>query len=147
MYLFSLVVVLITFLSDSHGALSYTNKDRMDHVFNLLAASTTPLGSGDITEADPSHLSHGTVDNANIIPESDCALRAFTGEMATYIQPNSSRSNWTALSESALQMNQSNVSYGAYVFIENRLKQIVYLWSLSKSAELIILFDINFSRC
>jgi hypothetical protein len=57
---------------------------------------------------------YGTVGNPNIAASDDCALRAFTVEMATYIQPNSSRSNWTALSESALQMNQCQVSHGAY---------------------------------
>ena len=36
----------------------------------------------------------------------DCALRAFTIEMAAYIAPVSSKSNWTTLTESAFQMGE-----------------------------------------
>ena len=51
-----------------------------------------------LTETDPHHPRYGTVRNSNIPLTYDCALRAFTIEMASYIQPNVSRSNWTALS-------------------------------------------------
>lgn len=57
----------------------------------------------------------GTVNNPNITPGYDCALRAFTIEMAGYIQPYSSKSNWTTLSENAFQMNECvNQSYRTY---------------------------------
>jgi hypothetical protein len=49
-----------------------------------------------------------TVDNPNVAPEDDCALRAFTIEMAAYIAPASSKMNWTTLSQSAFQMNHCN---------------------------------------
>jgi hypothetical protein len=52
------------------------------------------------------HHRFGTVDNVNVHPNDDCALRAFVIEMATYIAPVSSRSNWNNLSRSALQMNE-----------------------------------------
>jgi hypothetical protein len=97
-----------------HGALTDRNNDGVNHVPNLDAASTTSIGFADLTETDPRHPRHGTVGLPNIPLGNDCALRAFTIEMATYIHPNSSKSNWTALSESAFQMNQCNVSYGAY---------------------------------
>ncbi len=105
-----MVVLVIAFMSVSHGSLTH-----MNHVRNPDAVSTTSTGPGDLTEADPRHLHHGTVGNPKVTPEEDCALRVFTIEMATYIQPNSSKSNWTALSESAFQMHQCNVSYGAYI--------------------------------
>ncbi|CAF0815534.1 unnamed protein product [Didymodactylos carnosus] len=49
---------------------------------------------------------HGRVDNPNVVLKDDCALRAFTIEMATYIAPSFWKSNWTALSESAFQMSE-----------------------------------------
>jgi hypothetical protein len=54
------------------------------------------------------HPRYSTVGNPNILPEYDCALRAFAIEMAAYIAPASSKANWTALSQSAFQMNQCN---------------------------------------
>ena len=56
----------------------------------------------------------GTVDNSNVAPEDDCALRVFTIEMAAYIAPAAWKTNWTTLSQSAFQMNQCNsISYRA----------------------------------
>jgi hypothetical protein len=114
MYSFLVVVLVIAFLSVSHHALTHTNNDRMNNVPNPHVALATSLGSGDLAEGDLRHPRHGTVGNPNIVPEYDCALRAFTIEMATYIKPNSSISNRTALSESALQMHECNASYRAY---------------------------------
>ena len=54
------------------------------------------------------HLQYRTVGNPYVAPDYDCALRAFTIEMAAYIAPAPSKSNWTTLSRSALQMNQCN---------------------------------------
>lgn len=56
------------------------------------------------------HPLYTTVGNSKIPPDDDCALRAFTIEMAGYIAPTSSRTKWMALSESALQMNQCNTT-------------------------------------
>ena len=57
----------------------------------------------------------GRVDNPKVVPEHDCALRAFTIEMAGYIAPSYWKTNWTTLSESAFQMNQCNAtSYAPY---------------------------------
>ena len=47
-----------------------------------------------------------SVRNLHIPLDDDCALRAFGIEMAGYIAPASSKSNWTTLSQSAFQMNQ-----------------------------------------
>jgi len=61
------------------------------------------------------HPRYRTVGNPNILPEYDCALRAFTIEMAAYIAPAASKANWTTLSQSAFQMNQCNTtSHTAY---------------------------------
>ncbi len=61
------------------------------------------------------HPRYSTVGNPNISPESDCALRAFTIEMAAYIAPTALKTNWTTLSQSAFQMNQCNgTSESAY---------------------------------
>ena len=57
---------------------------------------------------ESSHPHYRTVGNPNIPLEYDCQLRAFTIEMASYIAPASVKANWTALSQSALQMNQCN---------------------------------------
>jgi hypothetical protein len=54
------------------------------------------------------HPRYTTVGNLKVPHEYDCALRAFTIEMAAYIAPASSKANWTALTKSALQMNQCN---------------------------------------
>ena len=52
------------------------------------------------------------VDNPNVAPKDDCALRAFTIEMAAYIAPTSLKTTWRTLSQSAFQMNQcNNISY------------------------------------
>ena len=58
------------------------------------------------TESSRPH--YATVGNPNIPLEYDCALRAFTIEMAGYIAPPSSKMNWTTLSQSAFQMDQCN---------------------------------------
>ena len=61
------------------------------------------------------HPSYGTVDNPNVSLEDDCALRAFVVEMAGYIAPAAWKANWTALSQSALQMEQCNTTlYSMY---------------------------------
>ena len=41
----------------------------------------------------------------------DCPLRAFTIEMAAYIAPAALKANWTALAQSAFQMNQCNSTF------------------------------------
>lgn len=51
-----------------------------------------------------------TTTNPNIPLEHDCALRAFAIEMAAYIAPPSTKTNWTTLSQSAFQMNQYNTT-------------------------------------
>jgi hypothetical protein len=89
---------VMAFMNVLHGAFT-TNSG---------AASDTLLESEVSTEAELRHHRYDTVGNSNLLPEYKCALRAFTIEMATYIQPNSSVSIWTALSESAFQMNQYN---------------------------------------
>jgi hypothetical protein len=114
MYFYLVVVIVTVSLSISHSVLTHTNNDRIHHIPNPDAASITSLGSEDSSEADPHHPRHGTVGNYYVVREYDCALRAFTIEMATYIKPNSSISNWTALSESALQMQECNMSYRSY---------------------------------
>jgi hypothetical protein len=84
-------------------------------VYIFHSASTHPYSdrtSESLTEVNPRH---GRVDNPYVVPEYDCALRAFTIEMATYIAPPSSKTNWTALSQSAFQMNECNgMSHSAY---------------------------------
>ena len=61
------------------------------------------------------HPRYSSVGNPYVPPEVDCALRAFTIEMAAYIAPTSMKANWTTLSQSAFQMNQcSNTSYTIY---------------------------------
>jgi hypothetical protein len=60
------------------------------------------------TLAQSYHPRYSTVGNSNIPLEYDCALRAFTIEMAGYIAPAAWKANWTALSQSAFQMNQCN---------------------------------------
>jgi hypothetical protein len=54
------------------------------------------------------HPRYSTVGNPHISSEDDCALRAFGIETAAYIAPAASKANWTALSQSAFQMNQCN---------------------------------------
>ena len=54
------------------------------------------------------HPLYKTAGNQYVATEYDCALRAFLVEMAAYISPPSFKSNWTMLSQSALQMNQCN---------------------------------------
>jgi hypothetical protein len=65
-------------------------------------------GRASKTFIEPPHPLYGTVGNPNIPLEYDCALRAFTIEMAAYIAPAFFKSNWTTLSEDAFQMNQCN---------------------------------------
>ncbi|CAF1401225.1 unnamed protein product [Adineta steineri] len=65
--------------------------------------------------ADSYHSLYSPVGNPNISPEYDCALRAFTIEMAAYIAPPAVKTNWTTLAESAFQMNQcNNTLYSTY---------------------------------
>jgi hypothetical protein len=52
------------------------------------------------------HPRYTTTANPNVPLQYDCALRAFAIEMAAYIAPPSSKTNWTTLSQSAFQMNQ-----------------------------------------
>jgi hypothetical protein len=56
------------------------------------------------------HPRFKTVYNPNLPIEYDCALRAFTIEMAAYIAPPAVKTNWTTLSQSAFQMNQCNTT-------------------------------------
>jgi hypothetical protein len=70
---------------------------------------TIPYGdttSESLTE--PYHPSYRSAGNPNIPIEDDCALRAFTIEMAGYIAPASLKANWKTLSQSAFQMYQCN---------------------------------------
>jgi hypothetical protein len=60
------------------------------------------------TLTQPYHPRYSTVGNPSVSPEDDCALRAFTIEMAAYIAPVVWKTNWTTLSQSAFQMNQCN---------------------------------------
>ena len=56
------------------------------------------------------HPRYTTAGNGKIPLDDDCALRAFIIEMATYIAPQASKTNWTKLSQSAFQMNQCNTT-------------------------------------
>ena len=58
----------------------------------------------------PYHPLYATVGNPSVDPKDDCALRAFTVEMAAYIAPAAWKSNWTTVSEIALQMNECNAT-------------------------------------
>ncbi|CAF0867668.1 unnamed protein product [Adineta steineri] len=65
--------------------------------------------------AESYHSLYSPVGNPNISPEYDCALRAFTIEMAAYIAPPAVKTNWTTLAQSAFQMNQcNNTLYSTY---------------------------------
>ncbi|CAF4094110.1 unnamed protein product, partial [Adineta steineri] len=65
--------------------------------------------------AESYHSLYSTVGNPNISPEYDCALRAFTIEMAAYIAPPAVKTNWTTLAQTAFQMNQcNNTLYSTY---------------------------------
>jgi hypothetical protein len=86
MHRFSVTLILIIFANLSYG----------DH----LAKDSNDL----------SHPRYTMVGNPNIPIEYDCALRAFAIEMAAYIAPAASKANWTALSQSAFQMNQCNTT-------------------------------------
>ena len=71
-----------------------------------------PLFQGGIERPHPGY---STVGNPYIPLTYDCPLRAFAIEMAGYIAPAASKTNWTLLSQSAFQMSQCNgTSYGAY---------------------------------
>ena len=56
------------------------------------------------------HPRYSSVRGPNIPLSIDCPLRAFTIEMAGYIAPAPWKANWTATSQSALQMNQCNTT-------------------------------------
>lgn len=56
------------------------------------------------------HPLYVTVGNPRVEPKDDCALRAFTIEMAAYIAPATLKNNWTSVSETALQMNECNTT-------------------------------------
>jgi hypothetical protein len=102
----SLVVVICVSIVNTIPTPEDTNNVR-----DYVSPTAGLIGSGRsniLMEIDPHHPRYGTVRNFNIPLPYDCALRAVTVEMASYIQPNVSRSNWTALSESALQMNECN---------------------------------------
>ena len=43
------------------------------------------------------HPNYSTVGNPNVSSKDDCALRAFTIEMAAYIAPASSKTNWLSI--------------------------------------------------
>jgi hypothetical protein len=73
--------------------------------YNIITRSGSNYTPENFTEVDPRY---GRVGNPNVALKDDCALRAFTIEMATYIAPSFWKSNWTALSESAFQMNECN---------------------------------------
>jgi hypothetical protein len=74
----------------------------------IIFANLSYGGPASETLSDSPHPRYSTVGNPNAPPEYDCALRAFTIEMAAYIAPAASKTNWTTLSQSALQMNQCN---------------------------------------
>ena len=61
-----------------------------------------------LSEDNVHHPRHGLVGNSIVVPEYDCALRAFTIEMSAYIAPPPWKANWTTLSQSAFQMNECN---------------------------------------
>ena len=109
-----MLVLWIAIMQISHGRFAHTNNDGMKNIANIGATSTVFRTYKNLIEDALLDPDHGTVGNPNIASEYDCPLRAFIIEMATYIQPNSSKSNWTALSESALQMSECNVSHGIY---------------------------------
>ena len=66
------------------------------------------------------HPLFSSVENNYVSTEYDCALRAFTVEMAGYIAPVSSKFNWTLLSQSALQMDKCNHTINSMDSITNR---------------------------
>jgi hypothetical protein len=95
------------------------NKVKMHLSFVILVVivSSNVLYGGPASKSftESPHPLYRTVGNPNISLEYDCALRSFTIEMAAYIAPASSKSNWTTLSQSAFQMNQCNgTSHTAY---------------------------------
>ena len=70
-----------------------------------IASSPAPLPL-----SSPLHPSHGTVNNLHLDPAVDCALRSFAIEVVTALQPSTAWANWTALTQSAFQMGQCNVT-------------------------------------
>jgi len=58
-----------------------------------------------------SHPEYYSVSNPYIPLTYDCPLRAFAIEMAGYIAPPVSKTNWTTLAQSAFQMHECNSSY------------------------------------
>ena len=85
--------------------------------FLTLALIVIPVGaqddrfSQDLTELYNSH--NNSMSDQDIPLEYDCALRAFTIEMAAYIAPAPLKANWTTLSQNAFQMSQCNTSVSA----------------------------------
>ena len=84
MYLSLVILLLINFVNNSNG----------DHLSETLTEFYHPR--------------YSTAGNPNVPPNYDCALRAFTVEMAAYIAPEPWKSKWITLSQSAFQMNQCN---------------------------------------
>lgn len=96
MYTAFISLALIALVCIAYGRSIHSNGDDYD--------------SQIFTVADPGNPRHGRVDNPVVGPVYDCPLRAFTIEMAGYIAPASWKANWTALSQSAFQMNQCNAT-------------------------------------
>ena len=90
MYFSGMLLALLLLMYGSYSMITYPSGDRT-------------LDS--LIKVDPRH---GKVGNPNVLLKDDCALRAFTIEMAGYIAPAFWKNNWTALSESAFQMNECN---------------------------------------
>ena len=84
MHLIFVALILIVFVNISHGDRASESSIELPHPY------------------------YSTVGNPNIPLDYDCALRTFGIEMAAYIAPASSKTNWTTLSQSAFQMNQCN---------------------------------------
>ncbi|CAF3374719.1 unnamed protein product [Rotaria sp. Silwood1] len=77
-------------------------------IIEIFFASITYGRSTSKSFTESYHPGYSTVGNPNVLPEYDCALRAFTIELLAYIAPVSLKVNWTALSQSAFQTNQCN---------------------------------------
>ncbi|CAF1112345.1 unnamed protein product [Adineta ricciae] len=84
----SLILLIVIYSSDSMVSCS------LEHRTTKYSAKIDPR--------------YGRVRNPNVALKDDCALRAFTIEMAGYIAPPFWKGNWTTLSESAFQMDECN---------------------------------------
>ncbi|CAF0900788.1 unnamed protein product [Adineta steineri] len=83
-----------------------------------LTFSTSDFTSENVVKINPRY---GRVNNPNVALKDDCALRAFTIEMAGYIAPSFWKNKWISLSESAFQMNECNETmYRTYRFSNTR---------------------------